>query len=411
MSISILKDKLYSKAWVYLPEADILSKYFKQNDLIELSKVCQKYRAQLKPQVLKKLLINYRILELLNISPLYNSNGFEDIINCLRFGFAGDYHLVKQVALDISLTTKFAYDLFSLFDKSLNIKILSRERYNLKGCIEVLNNLKNLQHITLSSEFDNFNSVLDDECHNLFYKLKSIEIYVPSTMINEESPFDIIDSSFTNLKSLTIVNNHILYKLSNGMPSLLIVKFYYGYQFDTTELNKFFCSNPQLKQIYISSINLDENVINSILALKNLYKLELMFLRPKLNDFNIYMENYSIKHFIYTGSRVRDYNVSIGVLKMCKNLKVYETSSISNYDSVIGSEFPKIGILLLRDMFYCDIDILSEKFTRFNQVKFRDGCKFEYIADQLLNYPDIEWVPKQEYTRGTNEFTLVRKLV
>ncbi|KXN66088.1 hypothetical protein CONCODRAFT_73907 [Conidiobolus coronatus NRRL 28638] len=316
--------------------------------------------------------------------------------------------MVKQVILDISFSRKFAYEFFNLFSKLKNIKILSRESYELKSYIEILSNSENLQHITLSSEFENFNSLLDSEYHSLFYRLKSIEIYVPSTMVNGESPLDIIDSSFTNLENLTLVNNSMLYKLSNGISSLLYVKFYYGYQFDKAELNNFICNNTQLKQISISSINLDENVINSILALKNLYKLEILFLRHKLNGFSIHTENYSIKHFIYTGSRVKDYNLTIGVLERCKNLKIYVTSYISNYDNIIGSEFPEVDTLLLTSLFHCDMDILSQKFTKFNQVKFRDGCKFSYIADQLLNYPDIKWMPKQEYTRGTNEFTLVR---
>ncbi|KXN66090.1 hypothetical protein CONCODRAFT_20426 [Conidiobolus coronatus NRRL 28638] len=162
MNQSVLKDKLNSKAWVYLPDVDTLSQYFNQSDLIEISKVCKNYRAQLKSQVRKKLLISYSIIKLLNIRPLSGSHGYEDVINCLRLDFSGDYHLVKQVIIDIGISKKFACDFFNLFSKLSNIQILICKRYDLKSYIETLNSSANLQHITLSSEYKNFDSMLNN---------------------------------------------------------------------------------------------------------------------------------------------------------------------------------------------------------------------------------------------------------
>ncbi|KXN66089.1 hypothetical protein CONCODRAFT_12143 [Conidiobolus coronatus NRRL 28638] len=410
MNTSVLKNKSNIKAWACLPDVNTLSRYFKQSDLIELSKVCKKYSTQLKPQVLKKLFVSYRNLEYFNIGYHYNNGEHEDVLNSLKLGFAGDYHLVKQVIIELNFTTKFACNFFNLFTKLSNIKIHSSRSYDLKSYIEILSNSENLQHITLSCEYKNFDSILDNDHRSFFYRLKSIEIYVPCHIVNDKSPFEIIDPSFTNLKRLTVLNNDMLYKLSNGISSLLCVGFYYNYHFDRIELNKFIRNNPQLKQISISSINLDENVMSSILDLKSLYKLEIMFYCTEVRGFYIDTENYSIKHLIYTGTNIMDYNIVIDVLEMCKNLKIYETSYISDYDYAIIDQFPEIDTLLLKSFSNRDMDILSQKFEMFNQVKFKDGCIFGEIADQLLKFPEIKWVPKQEYTRETNEFTLVKKV-
>ncbi|KXN66063.1 hypothetical protein CONCODRAFT_12176 [Conidiobolus coronatus NRRL 28638] len=341
MNQGVIKDKLEKKAWIYLPDTYTLSNYFKQNDIVELSKVCKNYRTQLKSRVLKRLNINTRTIKLLNIHSMSNRHEHEYIINSLRLGFAESFHLVRQVIIDIGFSNKFACDFFVMFPKLSNIKIVSYLYYDINDLIRTLRSLEQLQHITLNSEFNYANPLLDKDYYNFFYPLKTIKISTYSRIYNEMLPLHIIGTSFINLECLTVVNNRILSKLSNGIPSLLYVEFCQNYQFDLTELNNFISNNLQLKQISISDRHLDEKVINSILNLKNLYKLEIIFSRSEINSFNTYIENYSIKHFIYTGYGFIRYNNAVyDILKMCKNLNVYQVSDIKCYEDSMREEFP-----------------------------------------------------------------------
>ncbi|KXN65431.1 hypothetical protein CONCODRAFT_20733 [Conidiobolus coronatus NRRL 28638] len=397
--------------WEYLPDTDIFYQYFKQNDLIELSKVCKNYRAFLKPQVLKKLHIDNRVHSYLDICTYDKKRAYENIIDSLKINYADNFNLVREVIIKYGFTSEFACDFFALFPKISSIKINSSGSHSLKNLINTLHNSKYLKHVSINSNFRRFSPLLDDVYHSFFYQLKSIHISVPPLLVETQLPFDIINSSYTNLKRLTVVNSRILSKLSNGIPYLLYVEFSHEYQFNLAELKSFISNNYQLNQISISDRHLDEKIINSILTLKNLYKLEIAFSRPEMISFNICIENYSIKHFIYTGYGLINYNsVIFDILKMCKNLKVYQVSNVECYEDVMRNEFPVIDTLLLSRLFYSNISKLVPKSSKFNQIKFVGGCRFGTIYDQLLKYPDVKWVPKQGYTRETDEFTFMNKL-
>jgi hypothetical protein len=410
MKKSVLKDKPEVHAWVYLPNTDTLPQYFKQNDLIELSKACKSYRFQLKSQVLRRVNINTRVIKLLNIRSQHKKHEHERIINSLRFDFAESFHLVSHVIIKISFSNEYICKFFALFPKISNIKIIGHLRYGFNNLITTLHNSKHLEHIILSPKFTTFNSKLNSVYFSLFYRLKSINIECSSCKNGEKLPIDIIDSSFINLERLTVVNDHMLSKLSNGAPYLLYVEFFQKYYFNMEELNSFFTNNYQLKQVSISSNNLDENVVNSILALGNLYKLEIKCYGYRACNLKIYTENFSIKHFVYDGFEFVHFNAAItNILKMCKSLEVYQIFDIKYYDCIMSNEFPLIDTLLLTNLFYSNINKLVPKFSKFNKVKFRDGCRFGTIACQLLKYTYIQWAPKQDYSNDTDEFTLIRK--
>ncbi|KXN65433.1 hypothetical protein CONCODRAFT_12971 [Conidiobolus coronatus NRRL 28638] len=236
MKQSILKDKSENKSLEYLPDTDTLSQYFKQNDLIEISKACINYRTQLKSQALKKLYINTKTAKLLNIRAIQTKYALDDIMNRLKLEFYGNYHLVKQTVIEIGFSNKFGYDFISLFTKISNINIISYNSYELKSLIITLEDSEHLQHITLNLKFNYAIPFTDSDFYNLFYQFKSIHISVSPQLVNEKLPIDIIDSSFTNLKSVKIVNTRMLTKLSSGIPSLLHVEFSQEYQFDISEL-------------------------------------------------------------------------------------------------------------------------------------------------------------------------------
>jgi hypothetical protein len=400
-----------TNSWEYLPDTDIFYQYFNQNDLIELSKACKKYRAQLKFQVLKKLNIDNRVHGYLNITTCDKKRVYESIIDSLKLDFANNFHLVREVIIKYGFTSEFACDFFTLFPKISSIKINSSGNHSLRNLITTLHGSKCLKHVSINSNFRRFNPLSENIYYSFFYQLKSIHISVPPLLAETKLPFDIIDSSYTNLKCLTVVDNRMLSKLSNGISSLLYVKFSHEYQFSLEELKNFISNSIQLKQISISDRHLDEKIINSILALKNLYKLEISFSRSEMVNFNMYIENYSIKHFMYAGYGPMSYNTIVfNILKMCKNLKIYQVSNVECYEDVMRSEFPVIDTLLLSRLFCSSMSKLVPKPSKFNKIKFRGGCRFGTIADQLLKYPNVEWVPKQDYTRETDEFTFINKI-
>jgi hypothetical protein len=336
---------------------------------------------------------------------------YEGVINRLKLDFAGCYHLVNQVTIDIDFSIKFALNFFNLFTKLSSVKILSSNSYDLKNLIRILYSLEYLKHITLSSKFIRFNPLLNSGYHKFLYRLKSIKLTGPSSFANEKLPFDIINSNFANLECLTLVNNRILSKISNGLSSLLYVEFSQDYHYEKTRLNEFISNNPQLKQISIPEISLDGDIINSIISLKNLYKLEIFSSGNLENSFNIHTENYSIKHFIYDHYWcIQDNTRIFDILKMCKSLEIYQTSNIAFTDIYKMYGYPKVKTLVLKNISDFNSKGVLFILSKFSQVKFRNGCKFGDIADQLQKYNNIKWKPNLDYSRDTDEFTLVKRL-
>ncbi|KXN65434.1 hypothetical protein CONCODRAFT_12972 [Conidiobolus coronatus NRRL 28638] len=399
------------KCWVYLPDTFTLSKYFKQCELVELSKACRKYRIQLKSQTLKVITVSFNNFQNINITNFSTSCSYRDMINCLKLSYIGSYHLVKEAIIETKFSNKFARDFFALFPKISNVKILSYQSYSLKNLITILKVSKCLQHITFNSNFRIFNPLLDSVYYSLFYQLESVNISVSPRMVNGKLPVDIIDPSFSNLKKLKIVNNCMLFKLSNGIPSLLYVEFSHKYQFDIVELNHFISNNLQLKQISISGNNLDENVINSILALEKLEQLEVSNTRRyRTSNFCPSTINLSIKHFRYNIQLSRN-NFSI-ILKMCKGLETFEIYSsrvVLTLTEVFNEELPKINTLVIScPLEFYQILSLDIKLIKFKQIKFRNFVKFSEFEKYMYSW-DYYWKPKYDYSKDTDEFTLVRK--
>jgi hypothetical protein len=399
-----------SKSWVYLPDTYTLSQYFKQSDLIELSKTCRKYRIQLKPQTLKVLTISSKSLKNINITHSGQSHIYRDILNSLKLSYIGSYHLVKEAIIETKFSNKFSYNFFALFPEISNVKILSYQSYSLKNLISILQFSKYLQHVTFNSNFRRFNPLLDSVYYDLFYQLESVNLSVSPRMVNEKLPIDIIDCSFTNLKKLKIVNNRMLSKLSDGIPSLLYVEFSQKYQFEIAALNSFISNNHQLKQISIPGNSLDENVMNSILDLEKLEQLEVSNTRcyhtPNFYPSTI---NLSIKHFKYNIQLSRN-NFSM-IVKLCKGLETFEIYSskvVVMLTEVFSEELPDINTLIIScPLEFYQILSLDVKLIKFKQIKFRNFLKFSVFEKYMYSWI-YYWKPKYDYSKDTDEFTLVR---
>jgi hypothetical protein len=401
--------------WSSLPEVAIrvLSLYFKQSDIIELSKVCVYYRNLLRPCALKSIIIPYidENKPIINIGPFNSLNKSEAIINCLAEDFKGSCYLVKEVALKSDYSNQFVNNLLTLFQKVSVIECYRSRGFNLNGFVEALSNSKSLQHITYKSRYAKYNPLEENIDYNFFHQLKSIRLSVLS-LVDRISPFDAIDSSYSNLRCLTVTSNHMLDKLSNGLPSLRSVKFE-GCTFAKDPLLKFICNNPELKKISISSDDLDEDIATSILVLEKLVLLEIHDnILTDIFNFNIRTKNYSIRHFKYNGCGINQ-NI-LNIVKSCNNIKyfeLYDILLIQTLQKIIEEKYPLIDTLLINRPFkVSDILQLIANLTKFNRVKFRNCCRFEDLYEVCKNLESFGWMPKQHYSRDTDEFTLIRKL-
>ncbi|KXN72179.1 hypothetical protein CONCODRAFT_69226 [Conidiobolus coronatus NRRL 28638] len=404
-------------SWIDLPELVLctLSQYFNRNDVIKLSKVCKSYRNHLLIQALRTITIpSFEDYAIFNIDiGLFNTeNIYEFIINSLRNDFKGKYHLVKELIFKIDFPDNFSTEIFPLFPRITNLKILEYQEYSFNKLIDILSSSNCLDSIALKLRFPEFYILDDSVYYNFFYQLKSINLRVHRFMVDLELPFDVIDSNFSNLKSLSVVNQHMLTKLSGGLQSLKYVEFLGEYVFDKAILSTFFYNNSQIRKISISTGCFDKNVVNSILSLENLEHLELTS-DMSFNDidFSIMPENYSIKHITFKGICCKP--DSISMIKLCRNLQTYEAVSmicIIKYTKVINTKFPDINTLILsKAINVTGVKSFLKTVTKFDRVMFRNGFKLSELYKDLFVLERFGWYLKQDYSKGTNEFTLVRK--
>jgi hypothetical protein len=404
-------------SWIDLPELVLctLSQYFNRNDVIKLSKICKSYRKHLLIQSLRTITIpSFEDYAIFNIDiGLFNTeNIYEFIINSLKNDFNGKHHLVKELVFKIDFPDNFSTEIFSLFPRVSDLKILEYQDYSFNKLIDILSSSDCLDSIALKLRFPEFYILDDSVYYNFFYQLKSINLRVHRFMVDLELPFDVIDSNFSNLTSLSVVNQHMLTKLSGGLKSLKSAEFLGEYIFDKEILSTFFYNNSQLKRLSISSGCFDKNVVNSILALKNLEHLELTAdMGFNDIDFSSTPENHSIKHITFKGVCCKQ--DSITIIKLCKNLQTYEAVSmicIIKYTKVINTKFPEINTLILsKAINVTGVKSFLKSVTNFDRVKFRNGFKLGELYKDLFVLERFGWYLKQDYSKGTNEFTLVRK--
>ncbi|KXN66060.1 hypothetical protein CONCODRAFT_12172 [Conidiobolus coronatus NRRL 28638] len=396
--------------WIYLPEPKTLSQYFNSNDLIELSKVCKKYRNQLKSQVLRTITIPQDCGKLYDSGPSFSKYTFDYIMDYMKRDLFNNTHLVKEIMFQHCLTVQLTKDIFALFPKISRITISNRN-HSLKALAEVLYDSNYLEHITLRANSKAYVS-LSSKFTKFFKNLKSVKLIVFPEVFSDTLQFDIIDSSFSNLRYLTIANNSMLTKLSNGFPSLVFVEFTEHYLFEKAELLKFIINNPQLKKLTIATDSLNCKITNSILRSNSLHELHLTK-NTGYNeiDFTNCTENLNIKHLKYSGLIYNE--IVIGIVKACKNLEAFEMCK-SSYRCL--AQFRKIEKLLQTHTLLisysdnaCNISSFLSKLTKINNIKFINGCKLGEIVDKLQEYDNNKWVPKQAYSMYTDEFTLVRR--
>jgi hypothetical protein len=398
------------KAWVNLPDNSLLPTYFRRKDLIELSKVNKNYRHQLRTQVfssvvmptVKKLTKNYN-----HKNSGKSMSNF--ILDMLSIDLAGKLNLVNKLIIRTTISDATISYFSVLFPKLKHITILSYTAFGYTNFIKSFSESKYLESILIECKNVNYTRLDYQTNYDFFHRLKSIRLKIPFSL-NPNSPTDVIDSSFNNLKHLTFVNNRMLIKLSEGLPSLKSAEFLKGCDFEKEKFSLFIRNNPQLKILSVSALLLDEEAVKSIMALNKLDRLiitdNLWDLDDKLNTIS---ENHSIKHFTYTGIYYNDKFLKI--LNLCKNVKVFELlpPGIQFFLFALNG-IPEIETLLIPHSYNLnDLIWIVSGIKKFKQIKLRNGPIFNEVCKKYVTILAYGWVKKYNYSLDTNEFTLIKK--
>ncbi|KXN65140.1 hypothetical protein CONCODRAFT_13376 [Conidiobolus coronatus NRRL 28638] len=414
MNQSILSYKSQGKAWVYLPDINTLSLYLEHNDLIQLSSICKNYRFQLKPLALRKLIVDdiRYILPDFDFGLPENHHVFKIMINQLKTDLHGSYSFVKEVVFEEGFSNEFAKEFFKLFPKISKISIFRIcGEYSLKNIIKILYNHSYLRHAALECYSTNYKPRDADLIWRFFHKLKTIRLEVASEVVDNELPLGVIDSSFSNLQSLSVVNNRMLNNISNGLSSLVHAELNPEYDFENEILIKFIYNSHKLKKLSISTKQMNQSVINSILRSKGIKHLSIQpcsgFSSIELN--NLY-KNKSIKRLTIESSNY-EFN-PIKILEACQSIETLELVDFSdslfwhtNWNSYTGKLSSIIFNSLVRSSMLSFIPII----TNVNEIKFIKGYNFSTFSKYFESIDCEHWVPKQEYQSDTNEFTLINR--
>ncbi|KXN65033.1 hypothetical protein CONCODRAFT_13525 [Conidiobolus coronatus NRRL 28638] len=414
MEIHVLNSKAENKAWKYLPHVKVLSLYLKHNELIQLSNVCKNYRTQLKSLVFRKLIVG----DIRSIVPNFdfehpeNYNVFKSIISELKIDFRGYYNIVKEVEFIIGFSNEFARDFFMLFPKISKIIITKpKGEYSLKNLIKILYNHDYLQHINLNCNFVNFKPKNIHLNYEFFYRLKTIILEVPSEAIHNELPFDVIDSSFSNMKYLSVINSHMLNNISNGLGSLVHIELSSEYIFEEWVLIKFIDNSCKLKKLSISTKQMSQAVIDSILRSKAIEHLIIRLYHNFSNiELNTLTKNYSIK--ILTIERSNYKFNPIKILEACQSIEALELLNFfdtSFWQKHWNSYTGKLSTIIFNSLHHSAVlSSVIPNITNANEIKFIDGCKFLKFFKYYKLSNCHNWVPKQDYSNDTDEFTLIK---
>ncbi|KXN69912.1 hypothetical protein CONCODRAFT_79093 [Conidiobolus coronatus NRRL 28638] len=372
--MSTNKSALYKAAnWQILPDISILCQYLSRNDLIELSETCKRIRKQFNSEILKKLNLSTYGSKF-SIRERINSSNFDEILNSLLNLLEEDLknklHLVKEIAIHWPFNDQYASRIVSLFPSIAKFQFSGGFSYWSKiGLLTILNGMRHLEHVELS--FHGYVKPSFSSKDIPFSKsLKSIKIYNLEVTSELQSILDSIDSSYTNLTSLSITSNKMLQNLSIKMPNLKEVIILNNPSFDNSLILEFLKKNPQLAKLEIFFNQYTTELINAILSSKNLKYLVIQeCIDLEIESFDNYHVNDSIE------------KIELG------------PGSIAGLASLLINNCQNAKTIELREFVIVESDLFSLKVLnqRISTLKF-DFCSFYRAAsciqalDSLKNF-------------------------
>ncbi|KXN73861.1 hypothetical protein CONCODRAFT_15207 [Conidiobolus coronatus NRRL 28638] len=342
------------------------------------------------------------------------TNKYRILLNNLKRDLKGKYQLVKEIVYNTGLSGYISKEFVLLFPYVNRIRVLLDFDSSFAILFKLLPKLNYLKHFSLVFLGQEFKTIDSINCKNFLFQLNMLNLEVPNIIAGSKSPFDLVDQSFYNLKRLTIINNSMLINLSKGLPSIRSVEFKANANLEKSQLLKFISNNSQLERLSIPISCFNVSIVDSIMSLCKLYRLELIsnLESNSNNNIQIFTDNDSIKYLKYIEKEGYTYNLEI--VKYCKSLEILEICNFQYAEShVLFNTFnlPEIPTLLIsQTLDECTTRGILMSAKNFKEIKFRFGRKFSEIYNEINNLKNCDWVPKYGYEKDTDEFTLVKKL-
>jgi hypothetical protein len=400
--------------WKYFPDIYQLSQYLLHPDLIQLSLTCSQFRNDLNSSI-------YRKLELLkgdevipgrpNISN--KEKQFDTLFNVLEEDYLGKYHFVKHCILWEPCSSAFSTKLFSTFTHINKLELYSSgDSISRSTLVHILEPLKSLEVLVFDCRFiDSFDV---ESVPNFKFPtcLKVLDVTGYSVCSLNFAPIEIINGEYTELKKITIVNNDMLASISSSISSLTEVTIFNNQYFCPKLLIQLFSSSPQLEKVSISLEYIESDVINSILSLKKLNRLNIAeYIDEKYNELSSLTLNTSIKH-LYIGGDITQ-NILLPILSSIESLDTLEFSGYDfwNFNTIDWSSYNgKISLFVLNAVFFTghNLDILFDS-PIFGKIKFINSFELDFFIKEF-EFDNLEnWKVIQDNPLNETEFFLVRK--
>jgi hypothetical protein len=409
--------------WKYLPNILQISQYLPQQDLIHLSLTCLQVRNKLYPAIFRKL-------ELINGGKIipYKPNipsmrkQLEILTDILEDDYLDKYHFVKHCILWKPCNNPFVIRLFNIFIHITNLEINFAYNYmDRHGCFPVsgtyltkaLKPLKKLEVLTLDCRIIKFLEAGSESNFKFPTCLKELNIVGRLSGGLSFDSIENINPEYTELKKVIIINNNMLTNMSGPFKSLTEVTIPDISYFCPKLLNSFFLINSQLKKISISLEFLDNNVVNTILQLKNLYQLNITNTYDvEIDRMKILTTNTSIRYlyFYYNLSQ----NALLPILSSLKSIHTLEISNcvFKNFIDLDWSSYNgKIPLLHLNHVWNTDYktnELLN--LGIFDKIRFTDNFNLEWYLKYNCFGELQGWEIIQDYPLNVFEFNLVKKL-
>jgi hypothetical protein len=400
--------------WKYFPNVFQLSQYLLQSDLIQLSLTCSQFRNKLKSVIFRKL----ELLKGGKVIPgrpntSSKKKQLDVLFNILEEDYLGSYHFIKHCILWEPCNSAFSTKLFSTFAHVNKLELYtSSDSISRSTLVRILDPLKNLEVLVFDYRLiDSFDAESVPN-FKLPTCLKVVDVLGYSDNSLNFSPIEIINGEYTELKKVTMINNNMLANISASISSLTEVTIFNNQYFYPKLLIQLFSSNPQLKKISISLKLIESGVINSILSLKKLNKLDIMDpSEENTNELNNLAVSASIKHLCI--SRNITQNILLPILTSIKSLHTLELYSYDfwHFNTIDWSLYnEKIALFVLNGVYFTghNLDMLFDS-PIFGKIKFINSFELDFFIEQF-GFNDLEnWKVIQGNPLDKTEFFLVKK--
>lgn len=375
--------------WEYLPDTATLPKYLNSTDLIELSMCCKDYRNQLEPSVLENLGTSTWVCNNEeDYEALKNNSCYHKILKLLKSDIGNKLKFVKGFTIYGEINYRFAKKLVKLLS---NIKSLKFYLIDYRNCeysiLTILKGMKQLEHLSIYIfSYRDRNYTYINKKHVFSKSLKSLRV-ITDYCDDEYLPiYETIDSSYVNLRFLTIGSNKMLENLSYEMPNLKEVELLYSRDLDSIKVAEFLKANPQVTKIFTEFDQPSKAAFKTILSSKSI---EHWFVSREYSDeieINNLPLNYSINHLSIGGYIFA--NLALKIINACKNLETLNLEDYRNVEEFCWSKLDhKINRLEVSyDTFtpkdFKDFDTLK----LFNQIQFNPIFCDDDFTNELDGY-------------------------